>query len=500
MKKRILFNLCVAFIFALTVHAQNVLIDFGQSKSVSEGNWNDITTIGATGDVVSLIDFDTGAESGLTLEITDGFQGMTAGGWPSSVIGDFVATAVQDGLYTSTAAPAKNGTGAIKFAGLAPDTAYEFNFIATRVASEKRSTLYTLVGAETNTTIIEPSAAGAGTASIASVYSDASGNVVLTVEKAANNQSVFSYLSGLQIKPMPESSTLSATDDTIRILGIGNSFTVDSQRYLADIIASDPSTKAEVFGAVIGGSPLDLHVKLAQEHEADPAAGKRYGYTRNARVIASKLGLKEILLSQQWDFITIQQVSTKSYKAESFYPFAEQLIDYIRQYAPKAEIVVHETWSHSIDSYRATEWKLDPDEMYAKLHANYQKIADEFGLRVLPVGTAYQNARATPMWDYQPTKVDVSQLKYPEDKENLPDESKSLNRIFSWREKDGNYHVGNDGFHASVNGRYLGGLVWYACLFEKDPRGISYKPDEVTEAQAVSLRAIARDTVLGGVE
>jgi len=291
-------------------------------------------------------------------------------------------------------------------------------------------------------------------------------------------------------------SFLSAADDTIRILGVGNSYTVDSQRYLADIIGSDPTTNAEIYGATIGGSSLELHVGLAQQHEADPTKGKRYRYTHNSKTIARRLALKEILLDQDWDFITIQQVSTQSYQIETFYPFTEELIAYIRQYAPEAEIVIHETWSHSVDSHRKTEWNQDPDEMYENLHANYKQIAREFGLRVIPVGTAYQNARATPMWDYQPTNIDVSQLEYPKDRGNLPDESKSLHRIFSWEEKGGRHYVKNDGYHASVNGRYLGGLVWYAFFFGKDPGNLTFKPEQLNEEQAASLRKIAFATVL----
>lgn len=188
----------------------------------------------------------------------------------------------------------------------------------------------------------------------------------------------------------------------------------------------------------------------------------------------------------------------QSPKIETYYPYAGELIAYIHHYAPQAEIIIHETWSHSIDSYRNLEWGIHPDDMYADLHAAYAQIAREFGLRVVPVGTAFQNARATPMWDYQPTTIDVKTLRYPQDKDNLPDQSRSLNSNFFWRKNDDNiWTLRNDGFHANANGEYLGGLVWYAFFFGADPRHINYSPPTLTEAQAASLRTIAYKTVQG---
>jgi hypothetical protein len=109
-------------------------------------------------------------------------------------------------------------------------------------------------------------------------------------------------------------------DGRIRILGIGNSFTENATRYLPEIISSNPNIQADVAVAGIGGSPLDLHVGLAEAHEADPAAGKRYKYLYNTKLRANEVALKEILQSEAWDFVTIQQVSHKSYKPETYRP------------------------------------------------------------------------------------------------------------------------------------------------------------------------------------
>lgn len=244
-------------------------------------------------------------------------------------------------------------------------------------------------------------------------------------------------------------------DGRIRILGIGNSFTENSTRYLPSIIRSNPEIAADVAVAGIGGSPLDLHVSLAQAHEANPEAGKKYKYLYNLKLLGEAEALKDILTDQPWDYVTIQQVSHKSYKPETYTPYARELVDYIRRYAPDAKIILHETWSHSIDSYRYKDWGLAPDEMYARLHAAYANIADELGLEVIPVGTAFENAKATPMWDYQPTTVDVDQLSYPEDRDNLPDMSRSLHKVFYWhpdKDQPTGWRLVSDGFHANTKG------------------------------------------------
>ncbi len=291
-------------------------------------------------------------------------------------------------------------------------------------------------------------------------------------------------------------SAFGAEADTVRILGVGNSFTYNSVRFLPSVVKSGGLDNVEVGWAIIGGSPLEEHVAQAMAHEADPAAGNAYGYKVDHKSIAQKTNLKFILQDREWDFITIQQVSSKSFDPESYYPYAKQLIDYIQRYAPDAEIVLHETWAHSIDSHRVKAWDLSPDQMYAQLHAAYTQVAGEYGLRLIPVGTAFENAKATPMWDYQPTTIDVDELEYTEGIDNLPDESKSLHTIFKWQKaRDGKWFVRNDGFHASMNGQYLGALVWYAFFFDRDPREVSYRPRQISEEQAASLREIAYQTV-----
>lgn len=52
-------------------------------------------------------------------------------------------------------------------------------------------------------------------------------------------------------------NAFAAQDGRIQILGVGNSFTVNSTKFLPEIIAADPAVQADVAGAIIGGSSLE---------------------------------------------------------------------------------------------------------------------------------------------------------------------------------------------------------------------------------------------------
>lgn len=304
-------------------------------------------------------------------------------------------------------------------------------------------------------------------------------------------------LKGLLLSVVGIFSGLQAEEEGIRILGIGNSFTENATQYLPAIIGADPDLEADVAVAGIGGSPLDLHVRLAEAHETDPRSGRRYKYLYNTELRGEGLPLKSILSSEKWDYITIQQVSHKSYKPETFVPYARQLVEYVRSYAPDAEILLHETWAHNIDSYRFKEWGLHPDEMYARLHEAYADKGKELDLRVVPVGTAFHRVKEEPLWDYRPTDVDTDQFVYPADRDNLPDASRSLHTIFYWHfdEETDRWKLVNDGFHANRNGKFLAGLVWYAFFFDRDPRENDFAPPGMEENREISLKETAFEVV-----
>lgn len=207
----------------------------------------------------------------------------------------------------------------------------------------------------------------------------------------------------------------------MKILSIGNSFSQDSTALLQ--LLTDKITARNLY---IGGCSLDMH---AANIENDAA---KYELQENGEKMQNALvGVKEVLISDKWDYITVQQVSGRSGVYESFYPYLGELLDYVRKYSD-AEIVLHETWSYEIGSGHPdfAIYNSDREQMAQAIKETYEKVSAKENLRIIRVGEAVQNLRAKPSFDY----------------------------------KNGGLSLTRDGFHLSLSyGRLLAASVW--CKF-----------------------------------
>jgi hypothetical protein len=254
----------------------------------------------------------------------------------------------------------------------------------------------------------------------------------------------------------------SASKKTVRLFTIGNSFSQDATFFLDDLAAADGNLLIQK-GAVVGGSPLELHWNRAELHEKDPA-------DKNGHYAAGK-GLKGLLAEDKWDFVTIQQRSLSSHDIATYRPYAEKLRDYVKKHAPQAKLLLHETWAYRVDDPRfkvsapkAGEPKTQ-QEMYDGLAKSYRTIAGELGARLIPVGDAFIAADTNEKWGFKPdSKFDAKTAKQPE----LPDQKHSLHVGYKWNKNTkGEATLSMDGHHASTAGRYLGACVWYEVLFNQ---------------------------------
>lgn len=207
----------------------------------------------------------------------------------------------------------------------------------------------------------------------------------------------------------------------MKILSIGNSFSQDSTALLQ--LLTDKITARNLY---IGGCSLDMH---AANIENDAA---KYELQENGEKMQNALvGVKEALISDKWDYITVQQVSGRSGVYESFYPYLGELLDYVRKYSD-AEIVLHETWSYEIGSGHPdfAIYNSDREQMAQAIKETYEKVSAKENLRIIRVGEAVQNLRAKSSFDY----------------------------------KNGGLSLTRDGFHLSLSyGRLLAASVW--CKF-----------------------------------
>lgn len=276
---------------------------------------------------------------------------------------------------------------------------------------------------------------------------------------------------------------------TVRLLTVGNSFSANATRHLDALTKAAGHTLVHQ-PIVVGGASLELHWGRAAAHEKDP---------QGTNGLYGKTSLKQHLAAQPWDFVTIQQASIKSHDAATYRPFAKQLHDYIKQHAPKAEVLMHQTWAYRVDDPRfkvaapkAGEPKTQA-EMYQMLTHAYTTIAAELGIRRLPVGDAFYLADTDPKWGYRP---DVTFDFKNNDENRLPNQTHSLH--VGWRfakGKDGKTALSIDGHHANAAGEYLGACVWFEVLFNESVVGNAFVPPGLDKAHARFLQETAHKAV-----
>ena len=280
---------------------------------------------------------------------------------------------------------------------------------------------------------------------------------------------------------------------TVRLLTVGNSFSHNATHYLGDIAKANGDTLI-LREDNIGGSSFDIHLKKIEVSEKDPAS-KLGKYTENK-------SLKDDLTGGKWDFITIQQSSIKSHDVATYRPYAKQLADYIRKYAPDATLLMHQTWEYRADDSRFSQKAPKPgepktqDEMYAGLKSAYAAIARELGVKLIPVGDAFHAANRDPQWGYRvpATPFDSKNAKPGE----LPDQTHSLNAGWNWKKQpDGKMTLGMDGHHANTAGEYLGACVWYEVLFGRSAEGNTFVPTGLDPSYAKFLQSTAHRAVTG---
>ena len=208
----------------------------------------------------------------------------------------------------------------------------------------------------------------------------------------------------------------------MKVLAIGNSFSQDATRYLNGIARSG-GVSLDVVNLMIGGCSLEQHY---QNMVAD---SKSYSLEFNGGDTGFKTSIREALLSNDWDVITLQQASHFSFDKSTYLPFAKELLTYIRQNVPRARVLLHQTWAYEKGSerLRVVAGYERSEDMLADVVASYGEVCRELGFDgIIPSGEmlGYLTSRGIA--------------------------------------------VHRDTFHASLGlGRYALGLLWYRCITGK---------------------------------
>jgi hypothetical protein len=212
---------------------------------------------------------------------------------------------------------------------------------------------------------------------------------------------------------------------TLKVLAVGNSFSVDGMEYLWQL-AHDGGVEEIILGNLyIGGCSLDMHWSNIQ---SDAAKYTYYKNTKGEWTETEKTAISTAIADEDWDFVTLQQVSAKSGLPDS-YGNVNNVINHLASELPNAKFFWHQTWAYQHDAYTSNFKAYDRNQLKM-----YKAIIDTFSEKVapnknvdgvIPAGTSIQNVRTTKIGDI----------------------------------------LTRDGHHLSYDyGRYTASFAWYAAL------------------------------------
>lgn len=244
------------------------------------------------------------------------------------------------------------------------------------------------------------------------------------------------------------STTLFAQGRTVRILAIGNSFSEDAvEQNLHELALADGFTTV-IGNMYIPGCPLELHAKNIRQD------ARAYRYRKinpdGEMEQTDSMRISDALADEEWDYVSVQQVSHLSGLYETYQPYLHQLVSYIRgRVSSKTKIIFHQTWAYAQNSTREGYENYGKNQlaMFNAILRATGKAAKEEGIKIIvPSGTAIQNARTSSYGD-------------------------TMTR---------------DGFHLNLlYGRYTAACTWFARIFRRKAVDNGYVPKGMTPAQAL---------------
>lgn len=215
--------------------------------------------------------------------------------------------------------------------------------------------------------------------------------------------------------------------DSLKVLAIGNSFSVDAMWQLYPIAKAEGVKQIVLGNLFVGSCTLEMHADYAKNNK------DAYRYYKNTKGIwdtTEGVTLLRALQDEEWDVIVMQQGSAVSGIPSSYTPYMNDLITYVKSNMtnPDCKLYWHMTWAYQSDSTHNAFPKYGSNQltMYDCISKTVQNVVEPSGAfaGVFPVGTAIQNARTGFVGD-------------------------TLTR---------------DGHHLSNYGRVLASYTWYAVL------------------------------------
>ena len=244
---------------------------------------------------------------------------------------------------------------------------------------------------------------------------------------------------------------------SLKILAIGNSFSVDAMRnYLYDVLKSADYDQVILGNLYVGGCSIDTHWNYISSNSGSYEYHKNDDNGKWVTTYGAKA--MDALQDENWDIITVQQVSSNSGMPETFGNL-QNLVNWVNQYKtnPSAKVLWHMTWAYQQDSTHEAfpNYGRDQLTMYNAIVNTVQNtVLNVEGIDgVIPAGTAIQNLRQTSIGDT----------------------------------------LTADGYHLNdQHGDYTASLTWYAAITGESLDLVDYAPASVANDVFNIKRAVGR--------
>lgn len=166
----------------------------------------------------------------------------------------------------------------------------------------------------------------------------------------------------------------------INILAIGNSFTEDVTTYIPHLLQEKADTNINFYRLVKGGASLEEVWKNHEDNNnifsleyADNGLWKQIDEIKN---------INKAIIEKKWDIITIQQVSGLSGLPESYHPYLENILSFLKQSNDSLTIAFHKTWAYAENSSHPDfkRYQNNQDDMYQKITHAVDSIKENFNI------------------------------------------------------------------------------------------------------------------------
>ena len=299
-----------------------------------------------------------------------------------------------------------------------------------------------------------------------------------------------------------KNSISSAMPKDLKVLMIGNSFSICVGKHLPAIVHAAPGCHLHLTSAYIGGCSLERHWENILAAQEDPAAEQylisQWDSDDPSAEIRYYHNVPHLLQNHRYDIVTIQQSSPCSWDPATYQPYAGNLIGLIRRCNPDAEIVIQQTWAYRADDPRfgngEDAWGFGQTEMAKRAADAYRKLAEQYAFRIIPAGDAVQIARLRDTMTYTPPQPEaLAALRYPD----LPPQSGDVVGKDFWKKdpETGEMILASDRIHLNDRGEYLQACVWFGILYGIAPDTIAYDQPDFGASYSRFLRECAQSAV-----